>query len=114
MSRYLARNATRQYKPHEAVEAFASDAQMISDAIHGSKALLEAIVTGQGPDCFAWRDHSPNWKPDKYSMTSGFMVHRVNLIQEREARAESLRVNREPCGVCGTRTDIGCKHQRVA
>jgi hypothetical protein len=27
---------------------------------------------------------------------------------------EHLRVNREPCGFCGVRADVGCHHQRMA
>lgn len=115
-SYYFDRGTMRQYRQHVAIQDFASDGEMLSDAINGSKALLEALATGHGPDRFPWRERkgAANWTPDRQSMTSSYMVHRVNLIQEREAHAEGLRVSRDPCGVCGTRTDIGCEHRRCA
>ena len=116
MSHYFDRGTMRQYRQHTAIEAFASDGEMLSDAINGSKALLAALESMQGPDRFLWRERAGNlnWKPNQQSQTTGMMVHRVSLIQEREAHADSLRVYREPCPVCGTRADIGCKHRRLA
>lgn len=110
------RGGNRQYKPQPELEAFASDTQMLSDAVRGSIALLEALVTGQGPDHFPWREQvgAANWTANRDSQNTSFMAQRINLIQEREAFADRLRVSRDPCPVCGVRTDIGCKHRRVA
>ena len=114
--RYFERPTARQYKPQPELEAFSSDTQMAEDAFNGSTALLAALATGHGPDRFIWpqRPGAANWTANRESQTTGMMVHRVSLIQEREAHADSLRVYREPCPVCATRADIGCKHRRLA
>lgn len=116
MNRYFDRGSNRQYKPSLAVEAFDSDAEMLSDAINGSNALLAALESRRGPDRFPWRDRGGalNARPNPESMNTAFMVHRVSLIEMREAHADALRVARDPCPFCGIRTDIGCKHRRVA
>lgn len=110
------RGGNRQYRPHEALEAFAADTDMLADAINGSTALLAALAAKRGPDRFLWRERpgAPNWQANQKSMTSNFMVHRVSLIEAREAHAESLRVARDPCFRCGTRGDVGCQHRRCA
>lgn len=116
MSFYFDRGSNRQYKPAAALEAFADDTRMLSDAINGSNALLDALASKRGLDRFPWREHSGplNAKPNPQSGNAVTMVHRVSLIEVREAHADSLRVERDPCGFCGVRADIGCKHRRVA
>lgn len=103
-----------QYKSQPALEAFNDDKEMLSDAINGSNAMLAALAGEHGPQEFKWKAPAGNWKRRDDSMTSGFMYHRVSLIHQREAHAESLRVFRDPCTYCGTRADIGCKHRRTA
>lgn len=116
MNRYFDRGSNRQYKPTPALEAFSDDTKMLCDAINGSNALLAALASKRGSDRFPWREHSGplNAKPNPESFNATTMVHRVSLIEMREAHADSLRVARDPCPFCGIRTDIGCKHRRVA
>jgi hypothetical protein len=42
------------------------------------------------------------------------MERHVARIQERDRKADSLRVSRDPCPLCAVRGDIGCKHRRAA
>lgn len=109
------RGAYNHVAPADALPeaAFAADAQMLSDAINGSKDLLEALKTGQGPDRFPWREPQGAAKGRPDSQNTEYMAHRVTLIQAREAMTDRLRVSRDPCPVCAIRADIGCQHRRV-
>lgn len=100
-------------RAHTPMEAFDADKAMHANFINGSRALLDAIVSGYGPHRFLWSSagSAATWKP---ASSAAKMANSVNLIRKREEFAESLRVSREPCRVCGTRGDIGCKHKRVA
>lgn len=88
--------------------AFLEDRLMNSAIVDGSKALAAALQTGAGPDKLVWREFSGAAKA-----TSHRYPEAVTRAEERDARAERLRVSRDPCPRCGTRGDVGCKHQRV-
>lgn len=95
------------------MEAFEADRLMYQGFIEGSRQLLKAIKTGHGPKGFIWGkgDGGANWKR---TPAAERFYYRVDAIREAEARADKLRVSRDPCPVCATRMDIGCEHRRVA
>lgn len=98
---------------HKPMEAFEADKLMHDNLINGSRALLDALRSGEGPRRFLWSSAGSKgtWKP---TGAAAKMERSVNLIRQREAFADSLRVSRDPCPVCATRADIGCKHKRIA
>jgi len=98
---------------HTPLEAFEADKLMHANLINGSRALLDALVSGQGPRRFLWSNAGSKgtWKP---TSAAAKMERSVNLIRKREEFTDTLRVSRDPCPVCATRGDIGCKHKRVA
>lgn len=82
-----------------------------------SNTFIRALKTGHGPDTFAWNNangfrggsHPQVSHADRPSTT------RPQLEREAlELRLESMRVSRDPCFLCGTRADVGCKHKVAA
>lgn len=82
-----------------------------------SVAFVNALRSGIGPERFLWTNsiNGHAWQPSEDPRdyrTTGF--HRVLASQADKAATEARRVSRDPCPVCATRADIGCKHRRVA
>jgi hypothetical protein len=75
----------------------------------GSETLLKAIQTGEGPETLLWGGHTQIFENDCTRAAAA-----VSRIHEREREVDALRVQRDPCRVCGVRADVGCRHQRVA
>lgn len=94
------------------LDAFEEDRISRAAMVEGSRRMLKALQSGKGPHAFLWRMPSTGgtWQPTDATFNRRY---RVDLIREREARADRLRVSRDPCPVCATRADIGCEHRRV-
>lgn len=95
----------------------AADEKRILDAEIFNKRFLSALKTGVGPVGFAWRDtvNGNQWMPSpdpKDYRTTGYERAMRSAAAKEDALARA--VSRDPCRVCGTRADIGCRHQRVA
>jgi hypothetical protein len=81
-----------------------------------SEALLEAVQLAQRGwtpkvrEKLIWHDLRTTWG-DPESENAQYTARRLEAIQAREDRTESRRIApRDPCGMCGVRRDIGCKH----
>lgn len=98
-----------QYKAKPALEAFEEDRLARTSMIAGTTALKDALESGYGPNTLIWREFGGGAKG-----LGG--AHRYPEVQARmEARnelADKLRVSRDPCPKCGTRRDVGCRHNR--
>lgn len=97
-----------------------SDATLSADAAErlymqmASDTFVDALTTGVGPQAFAWRDRiigvQPSEEPREYRTIAYRRV--MQSIANKEA-ALARAVSRDPCPVCGTRMDVGCKHRRI-
>lgn len=102
----------------------------LDDAYHayqmelGSIALLERVRREHGHihdvrkasfrgEGLLWRDHAHSI-PERTGTSRRHQEERAFAhMQERDAALARV-VKRDPCPMCGTRSDIGCKHRRAA
>lgn len=76
---------------------------------NGSEKLLKAIRAGKGPKPLIWGGTTQTFENDSTRAAAA-----VERIHEREREVDALRVQRDACGFCGVRADVGCRHRRVA
>lgn len=85
---------------------------------NGSKLLakaIEALRAGEEPETsrkLVWLRPSQSYPRDMTTKANQIELRQREFdVAERE-RIEAMRMpDREPCGFCGVRGDIGCKHQ---
>jgi hypothetical protein len=97
----------------------------------GSDRLLHAIRVARGEvnhtrekKCFAVGDDlmwtydyagAPRVIHGRYAAEAAeWMQRSVTKHETKRAFADTLRVSRDPCPMCGVRGDVGCKHKRLA
>lgn len=87
--------------------------------IRGSAHLLVAIklaqrgMNPQTPEKLIWsKPFGIGQRPD--AARRAYEAHSMAIAAERQRIADENRVRRDPCPMCGTRADYGCRHQRVA
>ena len=104
--------------PHEMHNILTADALHEKAMQIGSANLLKAIYVtkvGMGPApsrAFLWSRMGLVPRADGPAMERDHIA--AARMHYRKDQQEALKAHCEPCFMCGTRSDIGCKHLRAA
>lgn len=92
------------------------------DFERGTRMLLSAIARYRDgtlgpkdtPTNIRWRGYGSAFVTIPGSRSHQRTMQAIARATEKRETAERNRVSRDPCPVCNTRRDIGCKHMRAA